>query len=287
MTKLALGTAQFGMDYGVANKTGQPHSAEVAAILNLASYAGIDLLDTAQSYGNSEDIIGSLQASRFNIITKIGKTGVDFSLEVRPLLLGSLERLQQRSIYGLLIHNVKKMITDKECGSRIADSLLRLKDEGLVIKIGVSVYTPEELTQILEIFTPDIVQFPCCPIDGRWLRSGLLLEMKKLGVERHVRSIFLQGLLALDQNNLPSWALDFSNTISAWHNWCAELNMTSIEAAINLAVNDVNFDQIIFGVERVSQLKSLVEWSNGKPIEAPEYLRVFSERLLDVRRWGA
>ena len=81
--------------------------------------------------------------------------------------------------------------------------------------------------------------------------------------------------------------MDFSNTISAWHNWCAELKLTSIEAAMNLAINDVNFDQIIFGVERASQLKSLVEWSNGKPIEAPEYLRIFSERLLDVRRWGA
>ena len=179
------------------------------------------------------------------------------------------------------------MISDKECGSRIADSLLRLKDEGLVRKIGVSVYTPEELTQILEIFTPDVVQFPCCPIDGRWLRSGLLLEMKNLGVERHVRSIFLQGLLALEQNALPSWALDFSSIISEWHNWCAEVKMTSIEAAINLAVNDVNFDQIIFGVERASQMKSLVEWSAGKPIQAPEYLRMFSERLLDVRKWGA
>ena len=285
MTKLALGTAQFGMDYGVANKTGQPRTSEVAAILDLASYAGIKLLDTAQDYGSSEDIIGSLQASRFSIITKIGKINGDVSSEIRLSLLGSLERLQQSSVYGLLIHNVEQMIANKECGARIAGNLLRLKNEGLVIKIGVSVYTPEDLTQILEIFTPDIVQFPCCPIDGRWLRSGLLVEMKSLGVERHVRSIFLQGLLSLEYIDLPAWTLKFSTIIKEWHNWCAEVNMTSIEAAMMLAVNDGNFDKVIFGVDRVSQLKSLLDWSAAKPIEIPDSLYTFDEHLLDVRKW--
>ena len=93
MSNLALGTVQFGLNYGVANKTGQPNQREIADILSLAAKFGINLLDTAQVYGTSERILGALDTSNFNIVTKLGQINGDPSLDVRTSLLGSLERL--------------------------------------------------------------------------------------------------------------------------------------------------------------------------------------------------
>ena len=286
MGKLALGTVQFGLEYGIANKTGRPSETEISKILSTADRGGINLLDTAAEYGACERILGATAGIHFDIVTKVGKIDEIGERNLRDLFLSSLRRLNRSSIYGLLLHTPQQLIGNKQLSERLLYCLQALKDEGLVQKIGVSIYSPVELEQVLEIFVPDIVQFPISAIDGRWKKSGLLGEMKTLGIERHARSVFLQGLLGLDANELPDWCLKYASFLSEWRGFCIENNMCLLEAALCAALHNPDLDKVLVGVEKLTQLEDLLKWSASPGINIPDYFLSLEDKILDVRKWG-
>ena len=112
MSKLALGTAQFGLDYGISNAYGKTDRQDVNQILEYAYNHNIDTIDTAILYGNAESIVGgSINNSHsWNIVTKtpyfsndcIDKTCVK---KLRESFKKSLLNLGKKNIYGLLIHS--------------------------------------------------------------------------------------------------------------------------------------------------------------------------------------
>ena len=71
--KLCLGTAQFGSIYGITNKLGQITSEQVSSLLCQAYNSGIYMLDTAQSYGNAEEVIGQNISKKplFQVVSKL------------------------------------------------------------------------------------------------------------------------------------------------------------------------------------------------------------------------
>ena len=195
--KLALGTAQFGLDYGVSNASGQVEVSEVKDILREADGHNIDTLDTAMVYGISESVLGRVGVNQFNIVTKlppIPKDVRNIDLWVNTHINSSLRKMRIERVSGLLLHRSADLFETPK--RKLIDSLCKLKDDGVINKIGVSIYNPDELDDIEKHgIKIDIVQAPFNILDRRLESSGWLGKLHLAGIEVHTRSVFLQGLL--------------------------------------------------------------------------------------------
>jgi aryl-alcohol dehydrogenase-like predicted oxidoreductase len=253
--KIALGTAQFGLDYGVLNHNGQVTINEVHNILDLAENIGIDTLDTAAGYGNSEQTLGKVGVDNYQIITKTSpiKLGVD---NVISDFHKSLERLGLARVEGLLIHNIDD-INSKQFDA-LFNRLNQLKRQGLVNKIGFSTYTPEHVDFLLENFDFDLVQLPFNVFDVRLIEGGQLKALKNKGVEVHSRSVFLQGVL-LDFSNLPSYFATWKGQFNEYQEIVKGARLSLLEYSLNFALNVKEIDKILVGANSEDQLKEIIQ----------------------------
>ena len=195
MHRIALGTVQFGLSYGVANNKGQTSYQESKKIVKLAQQNGVNTLDTAVIYGSSEETLGKIGVDGWKIITKLPEISSEpknIQKLIHKQITDSLRRLKVSKLYAVLLHD-SGMLSSKN-GEVYWDTLHNLKGEGIVQKIGYSIYTPDELDTFYERFYPDIIQAPFNIIDNRLDNSGWLQRMSDDQVEIHARSIFLQGL---------------------------------------------------------------------------------------------
>lgn len=204
--KLALGTAQFGFEYGVSNNSGQVSFDEAAQLLRQAEHFNISILDTAAVYGNSETTLGQLANSNFKLITKLA-IDTRSPVNIGSLFEESLSKLQRKSIYGVLLHDAEAL--NSSYSRYIASQIRTLKVSGLVKKVGISLYHPEQ-TKFFDILQPDIVQIPLNLLDQRFLQNGLLSQLKAQGIEIHVRSAFLQGLLLMQPETRSTYFSQFN-----------------------------------------------------------------------------
>ncbi len=206
ISKLALGSANFGFDYGLTNTSGKISKSELKNILFLAERSGIEVVDTAQAYGDSEKRLGALCCDgRFKFVTKIG-VSLDEGFEknsLNKIVEQSRKRLNQSRLYAIMLHRPEVLLGDK--GSTIIKELQWLKDLNIVSKVGISIYSPEILEEVSKILQLDIIQAPFNIFDQQILLSGWSDKLKENGVEIHTRSVFLQGLLLLEKLNLPDY----------------------------------------------------------------------------------
>ena len=266
-SKLGLGTAQWGMQYGVSNKQGQTPLDEVHAILKVARNAGISLLDTASLYGNAEQALGKSQLSSFRVITKTPKFGNDLicQADVNCLVQAftiSLQKLCLKSAYGLLIHDVNNIFALN--GSRLVDALEQLKSQGLVSKIGISVYNSRQITKALDYFKPDIVQLPINVLDQRLIQDGTIAYLSSIGIEVYARSVFLQGLLLMNINDdMPKYFEPWIPLLSKWHQFCSDQLISPLHAALSYACGLKGISYVLVGVQNQNQLKEILDDSTS------------------------
>ena len=256
-SKLALGTAQFGLDYGISNVSGQVHPNEVKNILSIAKNNNINTLDTASGYGNSETILGNVGVNSFKIVTKTTsiKTGVDNMLKS---FKQSLENLRMESIDGLLIHNIED-IQDKEF-DLLYEKLNNLKQDKLIKKIGFSTYTPKQVDFLLDNFDFDLIQVPFNVFDVRLIEGGQLQALKNKSIEVHARSVFLQGVL-LNFNNLPNYFLTWQEQFKKYQEMVNSSGLSLLEYALNFALNTKELDKVLVGVNNANQLIDIINSS--------------------------
>jgi len=256
--KLCIGTAQWGMPYGISNIKGQTKIREVSKILSLACLENIKHIDTANSYGNAEKVLGNHELSFFSIITKIPKfkndniTKSDINKLTR-LLKQSLKKLNSNSCYGLLLHHEDDLF--KKGSEYLVEALNNLKSNGLINKFGISIYNTQNADKIINKLKPDIVQLPLNVFDQRALKDGTLSYLKKNNVETYSRSVFLQGLLLMSIKKIPKYFQPWINQIINWKKMCDEKNISYLEAALNFVIKQKNIDYCIIGVENSNQLK--------------------------------
>ena len=252
--KLALGTAQFGLDYGVTNHDGQVAIDEVKNILDYAKGKSIDTLDTASGYGNSEQVLGELGVNNYRIITKTIplKNGVDGVIKG---FHQSLDSLNVGQVDGLLIHNIDD--TKDKRFSKLFHKLNELKEEGVIKKIGFSTYTPEQVDFLLENFDFDLIQVPFNVFDTRLVEGGQLKALKKKNIEIHARSIFLQGVL-LSFDSLSDYFSTWDAQFERYQGMVREKEYSLLEYALNFALNTQELDKILVGVDSVNQLTDIV-----------------------------
>ena len=254
LNKLALGTVQFGLDYGVTNLSGQVAIGEVKNILDYAKEKSIDTLDTASGYGNSEQVLGEVGVNNYRIITKTTplKNGIDGVIKG---FYQSLDSLNIGQVDGLLIHNIDDT-KDKGFG-KLFHKLNELKEEGVIKKIGFSTYTPEQVDFLLENFDFDLIQVPFNVFDTRLVEGGQLKALKKKNIEIHARSVFLQGVL-LSFDSLSDYFSTWDAQFERYQGMVREKEYSLLEYALNFALNTQELDKILVGVDSVNQLTDIV-----------------------------
>jgi len=258
MLKIALGTAQFGLDYGLTNTGGQVTINEVKNILDFACANGVGTLDTAPGYGDCEKILGMVGASDHQIVTKIESLalGVDGVIQS---FRQSLSDLQVDSVDGLLIR--AKNVQKKEIDS-LYKELNKLKQDKLINKIGFSAYSPEQVDSLLSNFDFDLIQVPFNVFDTRLTRGGQLSALKNKSIEIHTRSVFLQGIL-LDFDNLPKYFKTWEKQFNEYQAMVKESGISLLEYALNFALNITEIDKVLVGVHSERQLKEIVQAAKG------------------------
>lgn len=278
--KLGIGTVQFGCNYGISNKTGQVSLKEVSKILNYAQEKKIDTLDTACMYGNSEEVLGKFDLSSFKVITKTiranNRETVDYNVKnLERNFLNSLENLRQASIYGLLFHEANDLIFN--LGDALWAKVEEFKRKKYVDKIGVSVYTPEQLIQIIDKFDIDIVQLPLNILDQRFVY--LMKELKSKGIEIHTRSTFLQGLLLMKNDEINPYFDEIKPLLN-------QIPEPKLSYALQYVNSLSEVDKIIVGTTSLNDLKEIVE-SNNKKIVDIDYniFKIDDEKFLMPQNW--
>lgn len=291
-SKLGLGTVQWGMAYGIANRSGRPETGEVGRMLRLARESGVMLLDTAHAYGDAESVIGQHREvwNGWRIVTKtLSVQSVDFGDEetvaVSNAFDESIRRLKCSRVFGLLVHHAENLLSPG--GDRLWRKLQELKTQALVSKIGVSVYEPEQLGQILDRYPIDLVQVPFNLYDQRFLRTGMLDRLKSSSVEIHVRSAFLQGLLLLSPDHLPEQFSAIQGHHARLYHGCDASGVTPLEGCLRFCLVHPQIDNVIVGCESQNQLGEILRAANGTStcLPRPESFAVEDDSVINPVRW--
>jgi aryl-alcohol dehydrogenase-like predicted oxidoreductase len=257
--RLALGTVQFGMAYGVANRAGRVARDEAAAILAQARGGGIDTLDTAIAYGDSECRLGEIGVRGWKVISKLPplpERTSDVRRWVDESVSGSLARLGVEHLHGLLLHRSQDLAGPN--AEALHDSLSALKAQKRVSRIGVSIYAPEELEPICGRFEIDLVQAPFNVLDRRLAHSGWLARLKNAGVEVHTRSAFLQGLLLMGPAERPAWFTRWQTLWDSWEAWLGAQNVSALQASLAFALSETRIDRVVVGVDSSRHLADIL-----------------------------
>ena len=257
--KLALGTVQFGLRYGVANQAGQVSRDAVGAILGLAKQCGVDTLDTAVAYGSSEDCLGRIGVAGWRVITKLPPlpSGVqDVRGWVSEQAQASLRRLKLTRLEALLVHQSADLSGPNAAALR--DALASLKAQGIVAAAGVSIYDPSELAGLWGSWRPDVVQAPYNVFDQRLIRTGWLSRLSSSGIRVHLRSAFLQGLLLMSPERQPAYFARWNGLLVRWRDWCVASGSTPLSAALAAVLAVPGVERVVVGVDSLAQLKQLL-----------------------------
>ena len=288
-SKLGLGTAQWGLTYGISNRSGQTTQDEVARILEFSRSSGVKVLDTAHSYGQSEQVLGANDLSGFRVITKVPPINDAKASEqlldefLDNAFKTSLDSLRVDSIQALLVHNCDDLFTSS--GKFIIRFLEKLKSIGKCRQVGVSIYNASQIKQVLDLFTPDIIQLPFSVFDQRLLHDGTLSVLKELDIEIHARSVFLQGLLLMKIEDIPPYFKPWMSQLSEWNDICKLTGLSLQHAALDYVISNNYIDQAIVGVESLSQLVDLASAAYGNDLSLFDALSLSDPEILNPSHW--
>ena len=286
-SRLALGTVQFGLPYGIADQYGQVSRDEVAAILQHAWAAGIDTLDTAIAYGESEQKLGEIGVDHWQVISKLPpvlEPSTNAADWVQESVVASLRRLRISKLYGLLLHCSQQLLGPQ--GNAIYQALQTLKQQGLVAKIGVSVYGPDELDALCPHYQFDLVQAPFSIVDQRLANSGWMKRLHQAGIEIHIRSVFLQGLLLMDVAKRPASFNRWQPLWKEWHRWLDDQMVTPLQACLGFVLSQSEVDHIIVGVNSLEQSRGIFAAVESPTIVPPNTFINEDPDLIDPSRWN-
>ena len=273
MNKLVMGSVQFGLDYGINNRRGKIPQRETFDILTYASRNGLVFLDTSYAYGDSEIVLGEYikQSNRkFNIISKLPKNKSGNS---KDIFHQSLNRLHTDKLYGYLIHHFDFFLENRN----IWCDMRQIKEEGLVEKIGFSLYYPGELDYILDKNIDfDIIQFPFSILDQRFV--PYLQKLKEMNKEIHVRSVFLQGLVFKPACELSDRFLKIKSKLDILNKYSDELNTSISSICLNFALLNPLIDRVIIGVD---SLENLME--NLQGLSHKEKVKMIYSNLISLK----
>ena len=284
MNRIVLGGAQLGLPYGILNGGETLSREEVARILDTAFGHGIDSIDTAIAYGQSESIIGETAQNRFKVISKlppIPSSVSNVSEWVHTQVDASLSRLKCTSLDALLLHRPQDLTGIH--GAELYDAISSLKIEKIIHRFGVSIYEPDELADIIGKFDIDIVQAPFNVFDRRIL--GVINQLAALNIELHVRSVFLQGVLIAGPAGRPQRFEPWSEHFALFDEWVHSTGMSAMSCCLGFALQQPGVAKLVIGATSAESLAEIMASIPSKHFEVPVQLQSSIEQLIDPRYW--
>jgi aryl-alcohol dehydrogenase-like predicted oxidoreductase len=290
-----LGTVQFGLNYGIANKAGQPSLANVRDILACAYEGGVNALDTAAAYGESEEVLGKALselkiADKMIIETKVAHLAPEYSSAkavdevVEESVVRSLKRLRLERLPICLFH--------AEENYQYIESLLKLKDKGLVEHVGSSVMTPAATRKILESGYAQAIQVPTNILDHRFIDEGIFSLAKKLKAAVFVRSIYLQGLILMPENEILPELKDVIPVRRKLESLAAEAGMSLAELAVRYVLAIDGAGCVLVGVDTVDQMRENITMFSKGPLDqelmnaVTQAVPTLSDVILMPNKWS-
>jgi aryl-alcohol dehydrogenase-like predicted oxidoreductase len=286
--RLALGTVQFGLDYGIANSSGRVSLVEASSIVRRAKACGVDTLDTAIAYGESESTLGRIGVLGWKIVTKLPELPQaceDVENWVMTQIGQSIEKLGVDRLHAVLLHRPSELLG--EHGVQLFQALESLKARGWAKKIGISIYDPRELGQLSSSMYFDLVQAPLNILDRRLVESGCTERLARQGTEVHVRSAFLQGLLLMTPEARPAKFSRWSTLWSVWDAWLHETGLTPLQACLAYVLAQPEVDRVVVGVDNPGQLDQITNASQAVLPSLPNVAQLVSPELINPGHWSS
>ena len=285
--QLALGSAQFGGDYGISNTRGKVGEDEVRQILQLAADCKVLNIDASHQDGDVERILGRCwpfpSPFRPQVRTLRLEKGLDW-LESR--LRRSVDHMGLARAHAALVDCAEDLTGAQ--GDELWARLEKLKAEGLVSKIGISATHDDQPVLLARRFKPDIMQVPASILDQRLVRNGDIATLAGLGIEVQIRSVFLQGLLFLPRENLPANLVPVGPHLSRVRRIMAESGADPLHAALSYALNIEGVSQVLVGVTSAAELRAIIAASERKPPRVGYGAMALNDDVaLDPRQWFA
>jgi aryl-alcohol dehydrogenase-like predicted oxidoreductase len=255
-SKLILGTVQFGLNYGINNTQGKPAKEDVFKVLSYAYEKGIRYLDTAELYGDAHEIIGQFHIlnpdKKFNIITKFPH---EFNGELDSKISIYLNQLNVNNLSAILFHSFDSYKLHK---SQISSKLTGVE------KIGVSIYTNEQMNEVIDDVNVDIIQLPFNLFDNINLRGELLKKAKTKNKIIHTRSAFLQGLFFMNKGNPNKIVVKLKKELEFITNLSERSSISVGSLALNYCLNQSDIDGVLIGVDSLEQLKENIAFLDNE-----------------------
>ena len=286
LSSFSLGSAQFGMPYGINNKTKKKVPIkEIVKIISLADKSGFRNIDTAVLYGKAEKTLGKIGVKNFKITSKLPYIS---SLEIKnieKIIQRSLKNLRIKSLYSLLIHDSKNI---NKNFSKLVLILKKFKSKGLIKNLGVSISNFEDLKKVLKNKNIDIIQVPYNMMDQRINERRLINTIKKNNVKIHIRSIFLQGLLFKKYQEIKKIFPKNINYVKKFSKILKLKNIEKLRLFVNFVYLNKMSNQIILGIDSCRQLQKIVRIKRLKKINFPKIPLNFqkkNENLINPHNW--
>ena len=286
MNRIVLGGAQLGLPYGILNGGETLSREEVARILDTAVDHGIDSIDTAIAYGQSESIIGETSQNRFKIISKLPPLPVDISNVsewVHSQVQGSLSRLKCTSLDALLLHRPQDLTGAQ--GAELYAAIGSLMTEKMIHRFGVSIYSPDDLEGIIGTFDIHVVQAPLNVFDRRIL--GVTDQLSALNIEVHARSVFLQGVLIASPKDRPQRFEPWSEHFALFDEWVRSSGVSAMACCLGFALQQPGIAKLVIGTTSAESLDEIMNSIPNSVLEVPTHLQSSVEQLIDPRFWNA
>ncbi len=249
MVKLCLGTANFGFKYGLENK--KINKKELIEIINIAKLNKLLTIDTSFEYFNSHQNLKKVINKKININTKIFLNKNSNYISIKQKII-NFNKNSPSKIYSLLFHDQNDALQIKKI-----NLLKKLKAEGLISKIGVSIYDLSVLRNVLKLWTPDIIQVPINPFNHDFVSKKLLMKLKRKKIIVFARSIFLRGMLVKEYNSLGN---KFKKDLEDWFNFCKSKSIHPVKACLDFCKSVKGIDFLIIGVQNSEELKKIIKF---------------------------
>lgn len=280
LSRICLGSAQFGAAYGISNRWGRPQERDIQVVLEYAAESGIGYIDTAPSYGDAEVLIGKYLPRNRNlrIVTKVSpvadsRINISHANSAIAAIENSLRRMRLDCAYAVLVHHASDM--SKPGAEWLVAALIKAQERGLVENIGASVYDSAQISEVRRRVRVDLIQLPLNVLDRRLETGGDIEKLKADGIEVHARSVFLQGLLLMEPNDLPEYFAPLRETLARLHDAWRGQGVSPLCACLAFALRRDGVDAVVVGVNRLSELceihRAVVNLHDIAPETGPDF----------------
>lgn len=282
LSRLSLGTAQFGMKYGINNRFGKIKIHEAKNILNYCEKLGIRSIDAAISYGDAEKILGKIGIENFQITSKLPFIEAEKIKDIEKMVKISLKNLKIKKLNCLLIHSSKNL---EKNTFLILNKMRELKLKGLVSKIGISITKFHNISKIINNYKIDVIQLPYNIIDRRFESQKIINLLKKKKIKVQIRSIFLQGLLFKKYPEIPSFIKAHSSDLLKLRGFLSKSKSTKLSYMLNFVYQNQFPSNYIFGIDSLNQLKDIAQIKIDKKLNFNGF-KSSEEKLINPSLWN-